>query len=114
MKSAALSGNAGAAQRAGTDKPGNETLSFPRATTELPKEALEIKPHPHGVELGALMLMARESKSHDVRGFLQTAFSRVSLNRSSAQSRRPPRSQLSIGTPKPILGRSIRLRGTYL
>jgi len=68
----------GAAQRSGTDQPGNETLTFPRATTELPKEALEIKPHPHGVELGALMLMARESKSHDVRGFLQTAFSRVS------------------------------------
>ncbi len=39
---------------------------------------MEIKPHPHGVELGALMLMARESKSHDVRGFLQTSFSRVS------------------------------------
>ena len=68
----------GAGQRSGTDKPGNETLTFPRATTELPKEALEIKPHPHGVELGALMLMARESKSRDVRGFLQTAFSRVS------------------------------------
>ncbi len=68
----------GAAQRTNADKPGNETLSFPRATTELPKEALEIKPHPHGVELGALMLLARESKSHDVRGFLQTAFSRVS------------------------------------
>ena len=68
----------GAAQRAGTDQPGNETLTFPRATTELPKEALEIKPHPHGVELGALMLMARESKSHDVRGFLQASFSRVS------------------------------------
>jgi DNA topoisomerase-6 subunit B len=62
----------------GASGPGNETLSFPRATTELPKEAAEIKPHPHGVELGALMLMARESKSHDVRGFLQTAFSRVS------------------------------------
>ena len=68
----------GAAQRANADRPGNETLTFPRAATELPKEALEIKPHPHGVELGALMLMARESKSHDVRGFLQTAFSRVS------------------------------------
>jgi DNA topoisomerase VI subunit B len=68
----------GAAQRENADKPGNETLSFPRATSELPKEAVEIKPHPHGVELGALMLMARESKSHDVRGFLQTAFSRVS------------------------------------
>jgi DNA topoisomerase-6 subunit B len=68
----------GAAQRATADRPGNETLSFPRAATELPKEAIEIKAHPHGVELGALMLMARESKSHDVRGFLQTAFSRVS------------------------------------
>jgi len=68
----------GAGQRANADRPGNETLTFPRATDELPKEASEIKPHPHGVELGALMLMARESKSHDVRGFLQTAFSRVS------------------------------------
>jgi DNA topoisomerase VI subunit B len=69
----------GAAQRSeGRSGPGNETLSFPRATTELPKEAVEIKPHPHGVELGALMLMAAESKSRDVRGFLMSAFSRVS------------------------------------
>src|SRR5262245_35353977 len=69
-----------ASQRENASVPGNETLSFPRATEELPKEALEIKPHPHGVELGALMLMARESKSRDVKGFLQTAFSRVSGN----------------------------------
>jgi DNA topoisomerase-6 subunit B len=68
----------GAAQRTSGTGPGNETLSFPRATEELPKEAVEIRPHPHGVELGALMLLARESKSHDVRGFLQTTFSRVS------------------------------------
>ncbi len=59
-------------------RPKQPKLSFPRATEELPKEALEIKPHPHGVELGALMLMASESKSHDLKGFLQTAFSRVS------------------------------------
>lgn len=59
-------------------RPRAEKLTFPRATDELPKEAQEIKPHPHGVELGALMLMASESKSHDVKGFLQTAFSRVS------------------------------------
>jgi len=59
-------------------RPRQERLSFPRATEELPKEAVEIKPHPHGVELGALMLMAQDSKSHDVKGFLQTAFSRVS------------------------------------
>ncbi|HET6436979.1 MAG TPA: DNA topoisomerase VI subunit B [Anaeromyxobacter sp.] len=59
-------------------RPRQERLSFPRATEELPKEALEIKPHPHGVELGALMVMAAESRSRDVKGFLQTAFSRVS------------------------------------
>jgi DNA topoisomerase-6 subunit B len=59
-------------------RPKQDRLTFPRATAELPKEALEIKPHPHGVELGALMLMAAESKSHDVKGFLQTSFSRVS------------------------------------
>ena len=68
----------GVGQRTSGSGPGNESLSFPRATSELPKEALEIKPHPHGVELGALMLMAGESKSRDVKGFLQTAFSRVS------------------------------------
>jgi DNA topoisomerase-6 subunit B len=59
-------------------RPRQAPISFPRATEELPKEAIEIKPHPHGVELGALMLMAADSKAHDVRGFLQTAFSRVS------------------------------------
>jgi DNA topoisomerase-6 subunit B len=59
-------------------RPRQAPLVFPRATEELPKEAAEIKPHPHGVELGALMLMAGDSKSHDVKGFLQTAFSRVS------------------------------------
>jgi DNA topoisomerase-6 subunit B len=59
-------------------RPRQEPITFPRATEELPKEAVEIRPHPHGVELGALMLMAGDSKSHDVKGFLQTAFSRVS------------------------------------
>jgi DNA topoisomerase-6 subunit B len=59
-------------------RPRQNRLSFPRATSELPKEALEIRPHPHGVELGALMTMAGDSKSHDVKGFLQTSFSRVS------------------------------------
>ncbi len=59
-------------------RPKQEPLTFPRATEELPKEAVEIRPHPHGVELGALMLMAAESKSHDVKGFLGSSFSRVS------------------------------------
>jgi DNA topoisomerase VI subunit B len=90
-----------ASQRENADKPGNETLSFPRATNELPKEALEIKVHPHGVELGALMLMASESKSHDVRGFLQTAFSRV-----SAQSAKDILSRVSWGK-KPVKPRVL-------
>ncbi len=47
-------------------------------STSCRRRPLEIKPHPHGVELGVLMLMAQDSKSHDIRGFLQTAFSRVS------------------------------------
>ena len=59
-------------------RPRTERITFPRATEELPREALEIRPHPHGVELGALMVMAADSKSHDVKGFLQTSFSRVS------------------------------------
>lgn len=82
----------GAGQRSGPggNRPGNETLRFPRAASELPKEAVEIKPHPHGVELGALMLLARESKSRDVRGFLQTAFSRVSSKSASEILARVP------------------------
>jgi DNA topoisomerase VI subunit B len=86
----------GAGQRTGTDRPGNETLSFPRATTELPKEAVEIKPHPHGVELGALMLMAQESKSRDVSGFLQSAFSRVSASAAADILRQVPWGKKSV------------------
>ncbi len=86
----------GAGQRSGTDRPGNETLSFPRATTELPKEAVEIKPHPHGVELGALMLMAQESKSRDVSGFLQSAFSRVSPSAAADILRQVPWGKKSV------------------
>ncbi len=59
-------------------RPNGDPVSFPRAAPEPPKEALEIKPHPHGVEVGTLMLMAKESKHRDVRSFLQNEFSRVS------------------------------------
>ncbi|MGB8932101.1 MAG: DNA topoisomerase VI subunit B [Anaeromyxobacteraceae bacterium] len=79
-------------------RPRAAPLTFPRATEELPKEAVEIKPHPHGVELGALMIMAGDSKSHDVKGFLQSAFSRVSgsvadeiLKRAALKGRVRPR-----------------------
>ncbi len=58
-------------------RPAEKPLSFPRAAAVPPKEAVEIKPHPHGVELGQLMRLAGDSASRDVKGFLQTAFSRV-------------------------------------
>ena len=59
-------------------RPNAPPLHFPRAAEEPPKEACEIQPHPHGVEVGTLMLMAKESKHRDVRAFLQHEFSRVS------------------------------------
>jgi DNA topoisomerase-6 subunit B len=79
-------------------RPKQQPIVFPRATEELPKEALEIRPHPHGVELGALMLLAADSKSRDLKGFLQSAFSRVSpavadevLKRAALKGRVRPR-----------------------
>jgi DNA topoisomerase-6 subunit B len=96
----------GAGQRTGTDRPGNETLSFPRATTELPKEAIEIKPHPHGVELGALMLMAQESKSRDVSGFLQSSFSRVSAAAAADILRQVPWGKKSV-KPRALADRAM-------
>jgi DNA topoisomerase-6 subunit B len=58
--------------------PKAETLRYERVARELPKEALEIKPHPHGVELGALMQMMKETRARNARGALQQDFSRVS------------------------------------
>ena len=51
---------------------------FPRATTELPKEPKEIKPHPYGVELGILIKMLHDTKSKTLHHFLQNDFCRVS------------------------------------
>src|SRR5690606_26250644 len=44
---------------------------------ELPKETDEIKPHPHGVELGILQKMLQETEEKWVHLFLQRDFSRV-------------------------------------
>jgi len=58
------------------DPDGNETV-YERATKELPKEVEEIKPHPHGVELGILQKMMQESENRTISAFLQKDFSRV-------------------------------------
>jgi DNA topoisomerase-6 subunit B len=58
--------------------PNGETIHYERATRELPREAVEIKPHPYGVELGVLMKMLKDTDSRTLRAALQSDFSRVS------------------------------------
>jgi DNA topoisomerase-6 subunit B len=58
--------------------PKGERLEFPRVTHELPREAQEIKPHPHGVELGMLHTMLSDSEGKSVKQVLIDDFSRVS------------------------------------
>ncbi len=52
--------------------------SWRRLADTLPTPPLEIKPHPHGVELGMLMQMLRDTESRTLRGALSEDFSRVS------------------------------------
>ena len=54
-----------------------ESFKFERATDELPPETEEIRPHPHGVELGTLLKMLETTDSYSVSGFLQGEFTRV-------------------------------------
>jgi DNA topoisomerase-6 subunit B len=58
--------------------PKGERLEFPRVSSELPREAQEIKPHPHGVELGMLHTMMQDSPGKTVEQVLVDDFSRVS------------------------------------
>jgi len=58
--------------------PKGERFEFPRVTSELPREAQEIKPHPHGVELGMLQMMMQDSGAKSVKQVLVDDFSRVS------------------------------------
>jgi DNA topoisomerase-6 subunit B len=51
---------------------------FPRLSHELPHAPREIKPHPYGIELGVLLKMLQDTKSHWLSGFLSSDFSRVS------------------------------------
>ena len=66
------------------DKAGNAELAeapwqtFSRAVNELPPIPEAIHPHPHGVELGVLMQMLKDSSARTLKGALQQDFSRVS------------------------------------
>ena len=61
------------------DEPGfDEPRRYERVEgAELPAETEEIRPHPHGVELGTLITMLEATESYSVSGFLQGEFTRV-------------------------------------
>jgi len=58
--------------------PDGRVMRLERAVAELPAEPEEIKPHPHGIELGMLIRMLTETKARQLKTFLRTDFSRVS------------------------------------
>ena len=59
--------------------PGDEGVQrFPRATNVLPPEPRSIKPHPYGVELGALIKMMKETTARQLSAALRRDFSRIS------------------------------------
>jgi DNA topoisomerase-6 subunit B len=58
--------------------PEGEWITWRRTAPALPRQPLEIKPHPHGVELGMLMQMLRDSAARTLRAALTQDFSRVS------------------------------------
>ena len=58
--------------------PDGETKVYARSIHQLPDAPKEIKPHPYGIELGMLLKMLQDTKSHWLSGFLSADFSRVS------------------------------------
>jgi DNA topoisomerase-6 subunit B len=58
--------------------PDGEIKVYSRTIGENPEPPKEIKPHPYGIELGMLLKMLQDTKSHWLSGFLAGDFSRVS------------------------------------
>jgi len=57
--------------------PKAEQIIFPRATEEMPVKPKEIKPHPHGVELGVMQQKLKDTEARTLQSFLTNEFSRV-------------------------------------
>lgn len=57
--------------------PDGEIVVFERISEQIPEIPKEIKPHPHGIELGTLMNMLKNTKAKDVKSFLKSEFVRV-------------------------------------
>ncbi|MDP6870138.1 MAG: DNA topoisomerase VI subunit B [Candidatus Poseidoniaceae archaeon] len=59
--------------------PDGEVHHWPRVTERLPGKVDAIKPHPHGIELGQLQRMCKESSDSRMTVFLRQNFSGVSM-----------------------------------
>jgi DNA topoisomerase-6 subunit B len=57
--------------------PRGEHVRFARSTEELPPRPKEVKPHPHGIELGRLIQILSDTKSPTLARFLTSEFSRI-------------------------------------
>jgi DNA topoisomerase-6 subunit B len=58
--------------------PGEREVVYERVSNELPPPSKEIRPHPHGVELGVLLRMLKNSEARTLRSALCSDFARVS------------------------------------
>ncbi|MFN9592791.1 MAG: DNA topoisomerase VI subunit B, partial [Pirellulaceae bacterium] len=57
--------------------PEGNVRTIARSTTELPREAKEIKPHPYGIELGRLITLLSDDRKSTLSSFLTQSFSCV-------------------------------------
>ncbi|MES2504153.1 MAG: DNA topoisomerase VI subunit B [Myxococcota bacterium] len=83
--------------------PKGDKHPFPRVMTTLPKAPLEIKRHPHGVEIGLLMQLLQDAKKQTLGTFLKTEFSRVS---DAAAAEIVKAAGLALGKPSQGLARA--------
>lgn len=58
--------------------PDGGATTYARSTAQIPREPVEIKPHPYGIELGQLVTMLKDTTAGSMAQFLTTSFSRVS------------------------------------
>jgi len=57
--------------------PKGEIFRFRRKTQKMPPPPKEIKPHPHGIDIGYLMRMLANTRSKSLKTFLISEFTRV-------------------------------------
>jgi DNA topoisomerase-6 subunit B len=71
--------------------PRGECVRYQRSSKDLPPRPQEIKPHPHGVELGRLIQMLGSTRNRTLLKFLEDEFSRVGRKTAQEIVRRAPR-----------------------